>query len=189
MTSSGNAKGTFDGAHGSLRRVHFYLMGSPESLEEPVMRLIKGLYNVAEPLLALWRTVTGVDGTVRGGGTITGRLSEVRDLRFRAPRVPASGEGTTMESHLIGTDVTLNELINLLSDATGPAARSTASVRKKATTTHQNALHQYAAALRAPDTVVAAERRAAHHDRRIELTRRLHRGVVDIAGGVEAWTR
>ncbi|MEP6834042.1 MAG: hypothetical protein ABJB74_11635 [Gemmatimonas sp.] len=190
MTGSGNVKGAFDSANRNLAMVRHYLLGSGESTGEPVMRLIGGLFDVAEPLLALWRTVTGVDGAARGGGMIAGKLSDVRNLLFRVGHsLPANGEGTTMEGHLAGTADTLDALINLLSQATGPAARSAAIIRKEATNTHQTARHRYALALQAPDTAMAAERSAAHHQGRIQLTRHLHRGVVDIAGGVEAWTQ
>ena len=190
MAGSGDVKGAFDGAHGNLRWVDHYLMASPESADEPEMRLIGGLYDVAVPLLALWRNVTGVDGAARASGTIAGKLSEVRGLLFRAGRaLPVNGEGTTMEYHLIGTAEALDALINLLSHATGPAARSTAILRKEATGTHQTAQHRYALALRAPDTAVDAVRLRSEHEGRIQLTQHLHRGVVDMARGVEAWTR
>jgi len=190
MTGSGNVKGAFDGAHRNFRWVAQYLAGSPESADEPKMRLIGGLLDVAQPLLALWRTVTGVDGAARAGGPIVGKLSEVRGMLFRTGHaLPVNGEGTNIEEHLAGSANTLDALINVLSQATGSAARAAAIVRKEATTTYQTAQHRYGLALRAPDTVVDAVRTAAHHGNRVELTSRLHRGVVDMAGGVEAWTR
>ena len=190
MTGSGEVKRAFDRAHDNFRRVRQYLTGSPESADEPVMRLIGGLFDVADPSLLLWRTVTGVDGTARGGGTIATKLSELRGLLFRVGHtLPVNAEENNMEVHLFGAANTLDALINLLAQVTGPAGRSAAILRKEAINTHQTARHRYALALQAHDTNVEVERLAAHHAGRVELTRCLHRGVVDMASGVEAWTR
>ena len=190
MAGSGEMKGAFDSAQRNLHSVSQYLMGSAGSADEFELILIGELLDASEPLLALWRTVTGADGATRGGGSIVGRLSDVRSRLFRAGhKLPANGEGTNIEAHLTGTVNTLDALINLLTKTTGSAARSPSILRKEATNMHQTARHQYALALQAPDSGVDAIGLAANHPGRVDVTRRLQRGAVDMARGVEAWTR
>lgn len=191
MAGSGNVKEAFDSANHGLRRVAQYLMGSPESAGAYELKLAGSLLDVAEPVLELWRTVTGAGaGAKAGSGSMAGKISEVRGIIFRAGHaLPVNGEGTNIEAHLHGAANALDALINMLPLATGPGARSAAILRKESRSAHQSAVHEYGLALRMPDTAVDAERLAAHHEGRVNITRSLHRSAIDMARGVEAWTR
>lgn len=190
MQGGKDVKAAFDSAQDGLRRTRQFLTSSGESIAELERRLIAGLYDVAEPLCTICRTVTGMAGATTGSGQIAGKLNELRSALYQTARgLSVNSEGTNIEMHLNGSANTLDALLNLLAQVKGPGARSPTIVRKQALTTYQTALHGYALAQRAPDTAVLMVRNSGNHDNRVIVTQHLHLAVVDMAGAIEAWTR